>query len=143
MKILQFRFFFSCICREQQEKNVLTTKYETITTELNDLTLEMDILKKKESENLSFTSKLTEKNTKLQSENSILSEKVNFKRLFSSISTFIFLFELFKLQNLITELNDLKKLVSKSDEKNKSMVIGYFLFLFIFLFKLNILRLVH
>jgi hypothetical protein len=37
----------------------------------------MENFKRKETENLLFTSKLTEKNTKLQSENSILNEKVD------------------------------------------------------------------
>ena len=37
----------------------------------------MKNFKQKESENLLFTSKLTEKSTRLQSENSILNEKVN------------------------------------------------------------------
>jgi hypothetical protein len=81
----------------------------------------MENFKRKETENLLFTSKLTEKNTKLQSENSILNEKVDENE---SLFFFIYLFICFnfKLENLINELNDLKKNTIKIDDKNKLMV---------------------
>ena len=65
------------IYREQQEKKLIESKFEALNIELNDLNHEMKNFKQKESENLLFTSKLTEKSTRLQSENSILNEKVN------------------------------------------------------------------
>jgi hypothetical protein len=63
-------------CREQQEKNVLQVKVESLSAELNELSQEMFNFKQKQTDSLSFTSKLTEKNTKIQSENSVLNEKV-------------------------------------------------------------------
>ena len=47
-----------------------------LTSELNDLQLEMSSYQEKQNELLSFTAKLTEKNTHLQSENSLINEKL-------------------------------------------------------------------
>lgn len=47
-----------------------------MTNDLNELDTEMKQNKDKQNELLAFTSKLTEKNTKLQSENTILNEKL-------------------------------------------------------------------
>ena len=84
----------------------------------------MENFKRKETENLLFTSKLTEKSTKLQSENSTLNEKVEEKLKLVALIYLLLLFKFFfKLENLIIELNDLKKSTVKSDDKNKLMVI--------------------
>lgn len=48
----------------------------SLTAELNELQIEMKQSQEKQNELLSFTAKLTEKNTQLQSENTVLKEKL-------------------------------------------------------------------
>ena len=48
----------------------------SLTAELNELQTEMKQSQEKQNELLAFTAKLTEKNTQLQSENTVLKEKL-------------------------------------------------------------------
>jgi hypothetical protein len=51
-------------------------KLTLLTTELNDIKIDLSKSQEKQAELLEFTSKLTEKNTQLQSENTNLTEKL-------------------------------------------------------------------
>jgi hypothetical protein len=51
-------------------------KLSTVTSELIDLQLELNLNQEKQNELLAFTSKLTEKNTSLQSENAAINERL-------------------------------------------------------------------
>lgn len=66
-----FLFFRDFECKKDLEHQVILFK-----SELSDLEQELEINKAKQNELLEFTSKLTEKNTQLQFENSALSEKL-------------------------------------------------------------------
>lgn len=54
----------------------------------------MQTFKQKQCENLEFTAKLTEKNTKLQSENFVLSEKVS-KEFFFRVASFFLVINIY------------------------------------------------
>ena len=69
-------WFICVILREQHEKKLLQAKLDELQNEINELNQEMFNSKQKQSELLGFTAKLTEKNTKLQSDNQLLNEKV-------------------------------------------------------------------
>ena len=62
--------------REQLEKENLETKFKLLNSELIDLQFDMSVSQEKQNELLSFTSKLTAKNSQLQSENTTLTEKL-------------------------------------------------------------------
>jgi predicted nuclease with TOPRIM domain len=66
----------SFILREQNEKTNIEQKLAAVSTELIDLQLELNVNQEKQNELLAFTSKLTEKNTSLQSENAAITEKL-------------------------------------------------------------------
>lgn len=75
-EILQLRELQETLTNEKTEKTNLEQKIKVLTEELKEVQEEMESGQKKQNELLSFTSKLTEKNTILQSENTTLSEKL-------------------------------------------------------------------
>ncbi|CAF1025792.1 unnamed protein product [Brachionus calyciflorus] len=74
---LQLREHQETWTKDMEEKKEMEHKLILYKTEISELEQEMALNKNKQNELLAFTSKLTEKNTLLQSENSILSEKLD------------------------------------------------------------------
>jgi len=78
-EILQLREVQVVLTKEQQEKKCVAAKCDALVAELSESSSELQVFRNKQAELLDFTSKLTEKNTILQSENSGLVEKVSLK----------------------------------------------------------------
>jgi chromosome segregation ATPase len=75
-EVLRLKEHQMTLNKEIEEKNFLLEKIEMLNGELNEAQMELNDLRKKQNELLELTSKLTEKNIQLQSENSKLKDQV-------------------------------------------------------------------
>lgn len=125
------------------EKTKLDQKVKLLTSELSEIQTEMKSSQEKQTELLNFTSKLTEKNINLQSENTSLNEKVKFFEADVTTKTEHFETTITETKNLSDSLNiklsealaNVKILTDDLDNKNKQVIQ---IFICYFSFKISI-----